>query len=102
MLVTGPENRGSQFRRCPRRRAREPLVELPGRRYGDGGLMRVHDMIVDERRRAAELLAGLSAAQLSAPSLCEGWTVHEVAAHLTTFLRLGQAKLYVGILVTGA
>lgn len=64
--------------------------------------MRVHDLIVDERRRAADLLAGLSAEQLARPSLCTGWTVHEVGAHLTTFLRLGQVKLYLGILATGA
>jgi hypothetical protein len=61
--------------------------------------MRVHDMIVDERHRAAELFAGLSADQLSAASLCAGWSMHDVAAHLTTFLRLGQVKLYAGILV---
>lgn len=63
--------------------------------------MRVYDLIADERRRAADLLAGLTDGQLCRPSLCAGWTVHEVGAHLTTFLRLGQAKLYVGILTTG-
>ena len=57
-------------------------------------------MIVDERRRMAELLAELSEEQLAQPSLCDAWTVHEVAAHLTTFLRFGQAKLYLGILAT--
>jgi uncharacterized protein (TIGR03083 family) len=59
--------------------------------------MRVFDMIVDERRSMADLLDGLSDEQLARPSLCEGWTVHDVAAHLTTFLRFGQAKLYLGI-----
>jgi hypothetical protein len=28
--------------------------------------------------------------------------VHDVAAHLTAYLRFGQAKLYLGILVTAA
>lgn len=36
-----------------------------------------------QRRRTADLLAGLSEAQWDHPSLCEGWTVRDVAAHLT-------------------
>ncbi len=39
-------------------------------------------MIADERRRMAELVESLTPGQLYTPSLCEGWTVHEVAAHL--------------------
>lgn len=62
--------------------------------------MRVFDMIVDERLRAAELLGGLTREQLARPSLCDAWTMHEVAAHLTTFLRAGQLKLYLGIAAT--
>ncbi|MEV6692829.1 maleylpyruvate isomerase family mycothiol-dependent enzyme [Micromonospora sp. NPDC051196] len=64
--------------------------------------MRVFDMIVDERRRAADLLDGLTADQLRRPSLCAGWTVHDVAAHLTTYLRFGQLKIYTAIVTTGA
>jgi uncharacterized protein (TIGR03083 family) len=62
----------------------------------------IYDMIVDERRRMADLLAGLTAGQFRQPSLCTGWTVHDVAAHLVTFLRFGQLKLYLGILTTAA
>lgn len=36
-----------------------------------------------ERRALAELLEGLSDDQWDAPSLCDGWRVREVAAHLT-------------------
>jgi uncharacterized protein (TIGR03083 family) len=36
-----------------------------------------------QRRRTADLLAGLSEEQWDHPSLCEGWTVRDVAAHLT-------------------
>lgn len=36
-----------------------------------------------QRRRTADLLAGLSEEQWGRPSLCEGWTVRDVAAHLT-------------------
>lgn len=62
--------------------------------------MRVFDLIVAERERMADLLDGLTPEQLGEPSLCAGWTVHDVAAHLVTFLRFGQAKLYWGVLTT--
>ncbi|CAN7251018.1 maleylpyruvate isomerase family mycothiol-dependent enzyme [Knoellia sp. LjRoot47] len=39
--------------------------------------------IDDQRRRTADLLEGLSGEQWDQPSLCEGWTVRHVAAHLT-------------------
>lgn len=55
-----------------------------------------------ERRRAADLLGGLPAEQLRQPSLCTGWTVHDIAAHWVTFLHYGQLKLYVGLLRTVA
>ncbi len=64
--------------------------------------MRVYDMIVDERRYLADLLSTLTPGQLRAPSLCQGWTVHDVAAHLITFLKFGQLKIYTGIIVTAA
>jgi len=59
-------------------------------------------MIVDERRHAADLLSTLTPDQLRTPSLCAGWTVHDVAAHLTTFLRFGQFKIYLGLVATAA
>ncbi|HEX8079108.1 MAG TPA: maleylpyruvate isomerase family mycothiol-dependent enzyme [Jatrophihabitans sp.] len=62
--------------------------------------MRVYDMIVDERRYLADLLSTLTPGQLQTPSLCAGWTVHDVAAHLITFLKYGQLKLYLGIAAT--
>ncbi|HEX2213951.1 MAG TPA: maleylpyruvate isomerase family mycothiol-dependent enzyme [Mycobacterium sp.] len=36
-----------------------------------------------QRRELADLLDGLDAAAWDTPSLCEGWTVRHVAAHLT-------------------
>jgi uncharacterized protein (TIGR03083 family) len=56
--------------------------------------MRVHEMIVAEREHTADLLASLTDEQLTQQSLCEAWTVHEVAAHLVTYLRFGQLKIY--------
>jgi len=64
--------------------------------------MRVFDMLVDERRQMADLLESLTADQLAQPSLCAGWTVHDVAAHLVTYLRFGQMKIYFGIVALAA
>jgi uncharacterized protein (TIGR03083 family) len=59
-------------------------------------------MIVDERRSMADLLAGLTDDLFGRPSLCAGWTVHDVAAHVVSYLRFGQAKVYAGIVATAA
>jgi uncharacterized protein (TIGR03083 family) len=64
--------------------------------------MRVFDMIVAERRHAADLISGLSTEQLRQPSLCDEWTVREVAAHLVTYLRFGQLKIYFGVVCLAA
>ena len=39
--------------------------------------------IDDQRTRTADLLERLSTEQWDHPSLCQGWTVRHVAAHLT-------------------
>jgi uncharacterized protein (TIGR03083 family) len=39
-------------------------------------------VIADERRATADLLAGLTEEQWAVPSLCEAWTVKDVAVHL--------------------
>ncbi|MER5263761.1 maleylpyruvate isomerase family mycothiol-dependent enzyme [Actinosynnema sp. NPDC002837] len=64
--------------------------------------MKVHDMLVEERRRMADLLDGLDAGQLATPSLSAGWTVHDIGAHLITYLKFGQLKLYWGIVSMAA
>ena len=40
-------------------------------------------VVVEQRLALAELLAGLSEADWEQPSLCAGWRVRDVAAHLT-------------------
>lgn len=45
--------------------------------------MTVLGLIAEERRRVADLLEGLDDGQWATPSLCDGWTVRDVAAHLT-------------------
>jgi uncharacterized protein (TIGR03083 family) len=55
--------------------------------------MQVCQMIVAERRHMADLFAGLTEEQLTRQSLCDAWTIHEVAAHLATYLRFGKLKI---------
>lgn len=43
--------------------------------------------IAAERRELAALLDGLSAEEWNAPTLCAGWRVREVAAHMTMGFR---------------
>jgi hypothetical protein len=50
-------------------------------------------MVAAERRHMADLFAGLTREQLERQSLRDAWTVHEVAAHLTAYLRFGQLKI---------
>jgi uncharacterized protein (TIGR03083 family) len=43
------------------------------------------DLARDEREDLADFLAGLTPEQWAHPSLCAGWTVREVAAHVVSF-----------------
>jgi uncharacterized protein (TIGR03083 family) len=59
---------------------------------------KIFTAIAAERRNLATTLTGLDAAQWETPSLCEGWTVRDVAAHLvvpliTPMWRFGVAML---------
>ena len=42
--------------------------------------------VADERRQIASLIDGLDAPQLTSPSLCSGWDVKTVAAHLVSVI----------------
>lgn len=57
----------------------------------------VYEIAAVNRRLAADMFAGLTEEQWRTPSLCAGWTVREVAAHLVPpeggFTLLGVAKL---------
>lgn len=55
--------------------------------------MLVYDMVVQERLHAADLLESLTPEQLAEQSLCDAWTMHELAGHLVSYLWLGQAKI---------
>ncbi|MBS2964631.1 maleylpyruvate isomerase family mycothiol-dependent enzyme [Actinocrinis puniceicyclus] len=54
--------------------------------------MDVFEMVADERRALADVLDELRSAQLSAPSLCHRWRVHDVAAHVVMVLQVKPAE----------
>ncbi|MQA77682.1 MAG: maleylpyruvate isomerase family mycothiol-dependent enzyme [Streptosporangiales bacterium] len=54
--------------------------------------------IAAERRELAALLASLTDRQWDAPTLCEGWRVREVVAHMTMPYRYSTPKVLLGLL----
>ena len=61
----------------------------------------ITDWIAAERRDLAALLDGLAAEQWEAPSLCAGWTVGHVVAHLTMPLRYSAPRFLLGLVRAG-
>ena len=55
--------------------------------------MDIWDMIADQRRQLADLFDGLDASQWTTPSLCEGWTIRDIAGHLISPQELGMTKM---------
>jgi uncharacterized protein (TIGR03083 family) len=54
-----------------------------------------------ERTRLTDLLAGLTEEQWATPSLCAGWRVREVAAHLSMPFRLSVPQFLFGVVSSG-
>jgi uncharacterized protein (TIGR03083 family) len=52
----------------------------------------IRDMIAAQRTELAELLAGLPGPRWDEPSLCAGWRVREVVAHITMPFRYGRGR----------
>ena len=59
------------------------------------------DTIHSERRGLAADLEHLAEAQWGTPSLCEGWSVRDVLAHMTATARMGQAQFFGKLLASG-
>lgn len=55
--------------------------------------MDVKQLAAAERRDLADLLETLTPAQWDAPSLCEGWTVRDVAAHVVSYEELSAGQV---------
>ena len=54
-----------------------------------------------ERRALAADLAGLTPEQWQTPSLCTGWTVHDVLAHMVATAKETPAGFFVGMIGSG-
>jgi uncharacterized protein (TIGR03083 family) len=54
--------------------------------------------VATERRALADIFESLDEAQLRTPSLCDGWTVKLVAAHLTTMFNVGFPRMTLRII----
>ncbi|MFJ9444364.1 maleylpyruvate isomerase family mycothiol-dependent enzyme [Kitasatospora sp. NPDC101235] len=52
----------------------------------------IREQIAAERRELAEVFAALTSEQWNSPSLCGGWRVREVAAHMSTGFRHSTAR----------
>lgn len=53
------------------------------------------------RRELADLIEGLSEEQLNTPSLCEGWTVRDVAGHVVSFIEMSLPTMMFSMLKSG-
>jgi uncharacterized protein (TIGR03083 family) len=88
-------------------RGRDRQAELTGQfrsepaSHGNLSTVDMVSMIADERRRMAELIESLKPGELRTPSLCAGWTVHEVAAHLCSPWQLGARRIVPAVLRHG-
>ncbi|MFI0819072.1 maleylpyruvate isomerase family mycothiol-dependent enzyme [Streptomyces sp. NPDC021098] len=60
----------------------------------------IKDAIAAERRELADLLDTLTPAQWDTPSLCAGWRVREVAAHMSQGFRYGLPRTLLALLKT--
>ena len=58
-------------------------------------------MIHDERARSADMLESLSPEQWSADTLCGGWNVHQVAAHMMIAGEQTNGRFLTGLLLSG-
>lgn len=57
----------------------------------------VWEQVTEERRAVLVLLEGLTPAEWDAPTLCAGWRVRELVAHLTMPTRTGPVAAAVGL-----
>ena len=55
--------------------------------------MSVMGLARSEREDLRELLSGLTPEQWQVPSLCTGWSVHDVVAHMLSYEELGPRQL---------
>ncbi|MFG2181659.1 maleylpyruvate isomerase family mycothiol-dependent enzyme [Streptomyces abikoensis] len=63
--------------------------------------MDVRTAMASERRELADILDGLTEDQWNAPSLCAGWRVREVAAHMSQGFRYSFGRTALELVRSG-
>lgn len=63
---------------------------------------RVRSQIAAEQQEFADLLRGLTAEQLAAPSLCAGWSVRDVAIHVAWHIHMRKSAYAKDVVEFGA
>jgi uncharacterized protein (TIGR03083 family) len=58
-------------------------------------------LIAPQRRAVADVLETLTGEEWSSPSLCEGWRIQEMAAHLTMPFRVGNPRFFLDVIGSG-
>ncbi|WP_328994609.1 maleylpyruvate isomerase family mycothiol-dependent enzyme [Kribbella sp. NBC_01245] len=61
----------------------------------------IKELIADERRELAELLRQLPTEDWDRPTLCEGWRVREVVAHMTMPYRYSMPRILLELAKSG-
>src|SRR5829696_261285 len=92
--TTQTTSRSTTRRWCP-----ECLPTKP--RFSRSISVSTRDLLRANDARFHALAAGFTAEEWSAPSLCDGWSNHDVLAHLVVGCSPGAAALTVGILRRG-
>jgi len=59
------------------------------------------ELIAQQRRAVADVLATLTPEEWRSPSLCEGWRIQEMAAHLTMPFRVGNPRFFASVIGAG-
>ena len=65
------------------------------------GTVEIWPTIAAERAALADDLAALTDEQWATPSLCEGWTVRDVLAHMTATTRISAATFFPKLISSG-
>ena len=59
------------------------------------------ELIAQQRRAVADVLETLTPEEWGSPSLCEGWRIQEMAAHLTMPFRVGNPQFFLSVIGAG-
>jgi uncharacterized protein (TIGR03083 family) len=66
-------------------------------RFSRGAVSDLQHLVAAERDALVADLAGLTGGQWNSPTLCSGWTVRDVVAHLSAIASLTQVTLAIGL-----